>query len=650
MKGSPRPLTPRPLALAVRKAMGGVSLVELLLFAGVAAAGAVVILGMALNTNAAAKRQQAQSDVGEFKQRLLSSYGATANFTGLSIESAKAEELFPAGMLDPLTRDPITPWGGAVRVLPTARPGRPADSSAVISMEGVPAADCALLVSSLATGFSEVVVNNITVGAGRQLDVGQLGEACSGRRGNLIQLFLDDPHAQEELGQCAGGGTLETEIQACPAGQLGSITMQRLLSCPTSYEDAVPGPWTQTANTCAPACELPTPNPVAETRPGGSCPVGQLGTITESRTLTYSCPAPTGSPTVEHSEWSVSENTCAPICVAPAPSTDSRTLECPAGQLGEIVQEQTTTWTCPAPTGSPVSTTSGWTTTSNTCAPECVAPAPTTDARTQECPAGEWGKVEEEQTTTWACPALTGLPTSTTTAWTQTANTCATCPAPSSETDTDWEPRSKACPSGQSGSHTWEEQRRRTRSVSYDCPAGTSSLPSPTHGSWSGWSWTGTKRSERNTCAPSCAPYSYWMTRADYRNAGQKVADCPAGYLGQHVRYRDEYRDRKYNFTCPNSTTATNEWSAWYPTSDWRVSNTCRLPRSCTADQYYFFWGGGRCTGRSPGTVIPHNGWLHLSSERNPVNGTYTPGAASFRCNDGQIVGTNPGPGSWCGN
>ena len=628
--------------------MGGVSLVELLLFAGVAAAGTAVVLGLAVNTQANSKRKQAQSDIQAFQGRLLSSYGATANYKLLTTDSARLDELFPPEMLDPVTRQPITPWGGAVRVMGTARPGRPDGSSVVISMEGVPAGDCAPLVSSLASGFSEIVVNDISVGGGRDVDVGQLGEACSGRQGNLIQLFSDNPHAQDELGTCSGGGSIETEIDTCPAGELGSIQRQRLWTCGTPYDPPVAGPWTETS-TCAPVCEVPDPNPQTETRPGGSCPVGQLGTITESRTLTYTCPAPTGSPTIEHSEWAVSENTCAPICVAPAPTTTPQTLACPSGQLGQIVQEQTTTWTCPAPTGSPTSTTSGWTTTSNTCAPACVAPPSTTEPRTMECPAGQWGRIVQEQTTTWTCPAPTGSPTSTTSGWAEISNTCASCPAPASETEDDWELRSKACPSGQSGSHTWEERRTRSRSVSYNCPAGTASLPAPTQGSWSGWTWTGTKRGERNTCAPSCAPYSYWVW-TDYRNFGETIAPCPAGHVGEHRRYRDEGRDRKHNFTCPNNTQATNEWTDWYPRSEWRINNTCRLPRSCTASQFYFFWGGGRCTARSPGTVVPHGGWLHLDSQPNPHTGIHTPGAASFQCNDGVLNGSGPGPGSWCGN
>jgi len=75
------------------------------------------------------------------------------------------------------------------------------------------------------------------------------------------------------------------------------------------------------------------------------------------------------------------------------------------------------------------------------------------------------------------------------------------CPGPETESSTQWVGASQACPTGQAGAHTWEAEQVATRQRSYGCPAGTTAAPGPTYGGWSAWSFTGTRRSETNTCA-----------------------------------------------------------------------------------------------------------------------------------------------------
>src|SRR5690606_28128580 len=133
------------------------------------------------------------------------------------------------------------------------------------------------------------------------------------------------------------------------------------------------------------------------------------------------------------------------------------------------------------------------------------------------CPAGQYGHTTREReyvrsrTRTYDCPAGTlSLPPVSLSpwgAWAATGSTrfqsssCTACPAPYTDTQDDWQARSRACPSGQAGSWTWEEVRRRSRTRTYACPAGTAALPSPSY-AYGSWSWTGTKRNEVNTCAP----------------------------------------------------------------------------------------------------------------------------------------------------
>jgi hypothetical protein len=87
-------------------------------------------------------------------------------------------------------------------------------------------------------------------------------------------------------------------------------------------------------------------------------------------------------------------------------------------------------------------------------------------------------------------------------AWSQTNTTCAACPTPFPQAETQWVTAGAACPAGQSGSHTWQAEQRRTRTGSYSCPATTWSLPAPTFTPWTAWTDTEGRRDETNTCAP----------------------------------------------------------------------------------------------------------------------------------------------------
>lgn len=261
--------------------------------------------------------------------------------------------------------------------------------------------------------------------------------------------------------------SVENRAPACAAGSVGAINERRTAawSCPEAWEAPRMGAWSawaQTSNTCSPC-------PAPETRPV-SCPAGQLGSITEQRT--FNC-AGTGS----WGGWTQIANSCAPACVLPTSSTQtnaetrtgSQTLACPSGQSGAITQTrteqrtQTRAASCPAPTGSFTwgawsawtawAGTSVWTTTSNTCATNCVLPTPSTQTNSEQrtgtqtlgCPAGQTGAItqtrqeQRTQTRSASCPAPTGSFTwgawsawtawTGTSAWSTTSNTCAT-PAP----------------------------------------------------------------------------------------------------------------------------------------------------------------------------------------------------------------------------
>ncbi|MGB3840404.1 MAG: type 4 pilus major pilin [Rhodanobacter sp.] len=207
---------------------------------------------------------------------------------------------------------------------------------------------------------------------------------------------------------CQETSTTQTQPQTCPAGQSGTWTQQRTVttSCPEAWgapQPNPPGPWVDTVNTCAPTCAtrlttaawLPNPATQTQTVPGSAvCPVGQIGTHTwtqqQTSTRTATCAMPGAAVNPVWGAWSAwansggrigEVNTCAPACVAPASTTANQSPACPAGQSGTWTQQQTTTWSCPAPTGAAVSTTGPWVDTANTCAPS--APPVTCATATQ---------------------------------------------------------------------------------------------------------------------------------------------------------------------------------------------------------------------------------------------------------------------------
>ena len=105
-------------------------------------------------------------------------------------------------------------------------------------------------------------------------------------------------------------------------------------------------------------CTAPQPPSESQTQ---ACPAGQTGTIVQTRS--YSC---VGSAWVPGA-YQTTSNTCTGTpppqgCTTPQPPSESQTLSCPAGQVGSITQTQHATAASAAP-GSRVP----FQTTSNTC-------------------------------------------------------------------------------------------------------------------------------------------------------------------------------------------------------------------------------------------------------------------------------------------
>lgn len=432
--------------------------------------------------------------------------------------------------------------------------------------------------------------------------------------------------------------TTERRSAACPAGEIGSILQERMGSCTGPNNSLVFTAWTDVSSTCAP--EVVAPATVTPTAPVDNCttstftrvqacPAGQTGQILQERTLDTCA----GS----YTPWTtVSSNCQATPTASCTPASEERTLACGGGMTGSIREIRSSS--CPSPTAAPVW--SSWQAVSNTCSGNGTC-LPQRESGPIPCATGYYGPLAGNRERFLNC-ASSSAQASSWTAWTVLVpnNGCTACPPNTNETQTRWQARSQACPSGQVGTNTWEAQQVRTRTVSYNCPTGTVTLPGPSYSSWGAYSDTGAVRNTVNTCTPQCTPpasttevrnqpcpsgqvgtivenrttswtcpsttgspvstTSGWVvvsntcastcvvpTPATQTNTENRVATqtvpCPAGQTGTHTQTRNETRTQTRTASCPSSTgpvswTAWSAWSAWTATSSWVTSsNTCKV-------------------------------------------------------------------------
>lgn len=371
--------------------MKGFSLLSIM----IASALGVAVIGVAfavyrqntLSSDAAA----AANEVATIGKRARAVYASSANLAQLSQAAALRDGVYPPTVLNHAGQ-PVNPWGGGIMFAGTA-------TGFAVTFEGVSPAACPRFVAAAATGWDDVLVNGQSVMQGKRFSPVLAANDCSNApNGQAVVQFQ---------GALAAGGALpdlvpcvppdsQSQTVACPSGQVSAIppysadgvTQTRSGFCNQAY--GVPGwtPWQTVSNTCTPACLAPPPTVTPQTQWVGSaaaCPSGQLGSDTwqqaqtRTETLTATCASPVGPLTPQaptYSDWvnvggRVNEvNTCAPQCVAPAPQT--QTLGCPIGQTGAIQQQRTAT--CPSATGPAVW--GAWVTTQSTCT--STAPPPDT--------------------------------------------------------------------------------------------------------------------------------------------------------------------------------------------------------------------------------------------------------------------------------
>ena len=465
---------------------GGFSLLGIILVSALGAAVLGVAATAYVQNQRASNVAAATTSARDLNQRVLASYASAANFRGLTTNSAINDGLFPKSVMQ--SGSPKNTWDGAITLTALNVPG-PAgpgsDNGFALTYENVDASTCPGFTLNASRGFYDVKINGTSAMSNHAVAPNVAANLCAKVGGPSVVQFIQakappDGPTNPELTPCVVAPG-QSQMVACPAGQISSvspysvngITQTRYAFCNGSYGQMGWSPWINAASTCAPICTPPasiqdTASQTASCAAGRVTPAGAATfTQTETRTISYSCPAPTGAYSTNYgpyAPWTPTEAAaCAPKCVAPANTTQSQSVtgSCPGGQVtasGATTFTQTQTravnYACPAPTGAYTTSYGGWSAgtpaASSVCAPQCVAPGA------------------------------------------------------SSYNNYQWVTVNAGCPAGYSGSHTYQVQQYQTVTTSYACPSPQGAYTSST--SVGGWANTGATQADSNGCVAPPPP------------------------------------------------------------------------------------------------------------------------------------------------
>lgn len=542
---------PSMLSVAVREALqpavpprfgqGGVALFEVLL-TGVASV-AVLAGGYMLYQKAETAEQVAREadDVGFIAHSVVRVYSSRGGYQGMSNDDAMAGRVFPSQMVSP-DGTVHNAWGGAVTVsdTPVSINGATASSNNgfTIAYTNVGSAACANFAANAGPGFYDVRVAGTSVldATTHAINLPTLTRLCAAAPSSEVDFIFGattNPLGPNSCSASLPPGQTRTQTFACASGELISNAgpNQYLASAPqTSQRNPYCSgsgtvSWTDwsawsPSYACAPMC---TGTSAPESAPA-PCPPGEVASIapygptsgTQSRVNTQSCATPIGPlGPPSNPPWTISGQSCAPVCVAPAPTSTTTPTPCPPGQVSSTAPYAPTSGTttsginyaCTTPVG-PVAATPFSTSTPSSCSPVCT-PSTGSDTRTAACAPGSLisnsgpyqYQTSAPQTSAWTetCASPVGpLGSKVNGPWSP-AYSCApacTLPTPATQTQCDTSNTySLSCPVGQSGTNSYQLQETRTAS----CPAPTGSY------TWSAWTDAASKCNQVNTCAPTCS-------------------------------------------------------------------------------------------------------------------------------------------------
>ncbi|MGJ4727688.1 type 4 pilus major pilin [Luteimonas sp. SDU101] len=277
-------------------------------------------------------------------------WASAPSFVGISNSRVVAENLLPPGFeISGPAIEPVisTAFGGRLLVDPSTIEGQEG-RGLLLTLTDVPRRVCGSFVSRTSEhGYRSVRINsNDVLDSSGRLQEQLVASQCAQPRSTVSFLVdrnftgsgtaaytppVGTPGAPCQLPDPA----FQTQTDSCPGGQVGSITRTRTATCPPGASTPQWGPWS-VSGSCASACKPEPHSP--QRRTSTPCPADQIGAITEVRVS--QCPSAVGSPV--WSPWTVVSNTCAPLCMAPADELDVST-PCPAGQSGSIVRRRSAT-------------------------------------------------------------------------------------------------------------------------------------------------------------------------------------------------------------------------------------------------------------------------------------------------------------------
>ena len=557
----------------------GLSLLEIMI---VVAAGVIISLmvyGFYRVVFAAEKGLEESVAASQLTEAIVRSYDALPNFTTLSTSQVIDDNILPKGFTS--NGNVIYgPNGAAISISSETIQGT-AGRGFSLTYQNVNQKVC----TDLATGvlplqrFISITVGSTEVAPNGVVDESKVATACNAAPTSVKLVYERGGTGNiAALEQCAlPSVNPETREKACSPGYTGKIIEKRTASCLGPYELPTWTDWTEDSNTCAIICVVDPASP--QTRTTTECPTTHLGTITEQRVST--CPQYTGYPV--WGDWTVKSNTCQPKCVAPAPTVELDVKRCTdkAGYTGNY--NRTTTYNCKNPTGPYDSIVGDWV---DNCKLTCKAQIPLDRVSwradgSRPCGDGYKGNITFERAGTieYTCQSDTSTEVPAQGPWTpngeirnENSSACVALCKPETVLE-QWVSATGQCQVGYIGGKTFEKRQTRT-SV---CQAGAST---PTT---SAWSDTGQTRNMVDNCVKICTLPTP-NTEAQYQtlNELQQFA-CPAGTYGPNPgidEWRQNNQARTRTAYCPQPTGdyAWTAYGAWYTTgyTPWnRTANHC---------------------------------------------------------------------------
>lgn len=571
----------------------GLALLELMIVVGtimVVSGGIFAVYKVTDSRQRADREIRNAGEIADNIERVSAAFGDLMYYPAGCSEKACAQPITNDFLVSPQGRDefPIVPermiygnqinssWGGVVfdSVAVNAAAGR----GVSVIYNNVPSASCASFVRGVENGFWGVRVNgDLDSGLTRenyvQIQGSALSNACGLREKAVIELIYAKTAntGLDPLSPCIAPPPVTQYIDGADESMVTPYTAAG------TPEAAAGTPNTRTSYTCA-VNQYGSLVQTQSTTRYRDTTIHRTGTQTRTtkraRTVTYTCPSPTGSPTATYSpygppgapygEWST------PPVYSPwgSPTSPYSDYGAPGAPLGSWVTSENNCSDCPSPvTETEQNPNNPFTHNSYTCAENYY---------------GHYvHRYNQSRTRTrsYSCPAGTGtLPPASYTPWgdwvdstIRIIDNCVACPAEEQETQYQWVGRSEACPSGQTGSHTWEQQEVRTYYQSWNCPAGTRTLP-PAEDRFTPWVLTPNKRNEINTCSATATNCVVRRFPAVTRTWSSPGASCGPGNVDAGTYKHGEYAPARYvhssrsgsaKYLCSNGSLSTTPHEAY---------------------------------------------------------------------------------------